>query len=94
MWLDVWQTRLANECMRQILLEGKTIRAIALQKTNSTGEFSIQAKQNSTVLINGQSNTLRSNTVERVVSASNTTLNDCLVLSESNQNVTVRLSWG
>ena len=83
--------RVANA---QILLEGKDYSGYSVAKTNSTGEFSIQAKQNSTVLINGQSNTLRSNTVERVVSASNTTLNDCLVLSESNQNVTVRLSWG
>ena len=83
--------RVANA---QILLEGKNYSGYSVAKTNSTGEFSIQAKQNSTVLISGQSNTLRSNTVEHMVLAANTTLNDCLVLSESNQNVTVRLSWG
>ncbi|MFC1393987.1 MULTISPECIES: YfaP family protein [Acinetobacter] len=83
--------RVANA---QILLEGKDYSGYSVARTNSTGEFSVQAKQNSTVLINGQSSTLRSNTVERTVLAANTTLNECLVLSESNQNVTVRLSWG
>ncbi len=78
----------------QILLEGKNYSGYSTARTNSNGEFTIAARQNSTVLINGQANSLRSNTIERSVVSANTTLNECLVLTEPSQNVTVRLSWG
>ena len=83
--------RVANA---QILLEGKNYSGYSLVNTNANGEFSIDAKQNSTVLIGGQANALRSNTVEQEVKTANLTLNQCLTLTEASQNVTVRLSWG
>lgn len=83
--------RIANA---QILLEGKDYSGYTITNTNNNGEFSAAAKQNSIVLINGQANSLRSNTVEHTVLASNSTLNDCLVLTEPSQNITVRLTWG
>lgn len=78
----------------QILLEGKDYSGYSLVNTNANGEFTIDAKQNSTVLIGGQFNALRSNTVEQEVKTANLSLNQCLVLTEASQNVTVRLSWG
>lgn len=83
--------RVANA---QILLEGKNYSGYSTVKTNANGEFTILAKQNSIVLINGQNNNLRSNTVEHTVLTANTTLNECLTLTEPSQNITVRLSWG
>lgn len=78
----------------QILLEGKNYSGYTLATTNAQGLFTIAAKQNATVLISGQAGQLRSNTFEQQVSTSNLTLNDCLVLADRSQNVTVRLSWG
>lgn len=83
--------RVANA---QILLEGKDYSGYTLATTNADGQFTINAKQNAIVLVGGQSNQLRSNTIEQVVQAANVTLNDCLVLAEQSQNVTTRLSWG
>lgn len=84
-------TRLSNA---SIVLEGIDYSGYSTAYSNSQGNFTIPARINSKVIIGGQQGNLSSNTLEADTTANQLNLTECLVVSEANQNVKIRLSWG
>lgn len=77
-----------------VSIEGINYSGYTTANTNANGEFSIEARPDSILVVTGQQGRLISNSTKITTGSSNYNLPSCLAVTNVSSNVTVRLTWG
>lgn len=74
--------------------DGINYSAITTAYSSNTGNFSLPVRRQSQMYVIAQEGTRSSNAVSVTTTAADHDMNECLVVSASNNSVTMRLTWG